>query len=306
MSLFYPMDGEHLAGFIFRKHIFSGNIIDREFSYGLTLQGEGSWRVLPFRNTDDYSFETYRQHTLLSLFRPLSDRHASSHRHFADYVSAHIKYCPVCFKDQISEFGFYWFRREWLIYETDVCLKHSCHLTLLKCVNCYHTNGLSSFFRGICTKCRGRLVLLDPVYTSSVPPMIAWANQILERDFPLFSRRLIMRLFHRVYESREGNICPSNSKLAHYLYEKCVTKYQRPELNVHSSEIMTGTHKYIDILKLLDSNEKFHLIPFLLFWKVMILEFEAFSSFTKYIESISKPEIDINDRGFPLRYLELI
>lgn len=198
MSVFSLMEGEHLGGFILRRQYFSGKIIDKKFMQDITVMGRGTWRLFPFIDEEYKNKEILKNHTLEDLFRPTSDLYRigsdpGSWNHFTfhtlDFVSTETAYCPLCFQEQIREYGFPWFRREWLTYRADICVKHCCKLSYMSCSECKYYNlkyELLALLQGKCIRCLNTVRFEEPVYVSKIPPMILWSNKILESNFPRF------------------------------------------------------------------------------------------------------------------------
>lgn len=316
MSIFCPMPNEHIGSFIFRKHIFSGKVTDLEFTNEITVQSSNGWRLFPHADVTDVDLENYNLHTLIDLFRPTSapsygkSRGITQHR--ADYKSIEGSYCPACFRDQISEFGFFWFRREWLIYGTDCCVNHGCKLLRFYCGNCQERLrigvGVQSLLRGRCVKCRTAMTIPNPTYVPEIPPMIAWANQLLKHPLPHLSQRLVSNLFYQCFKVAEQDSPVNNQQLARYIYSRCKIESNPGQIHTagHLSEIMNRGHEAKDVERFLSRGDIFVEVPYLMFWWMMVSTFKNFPSFMEHIASISIEKNYSIRRKNSFEYLDLL
>jgi len=295
MSVFSLMEGEHLGGFILRRQYFSGKIISNKFMQNITVMGRGAWRLFPFTSEEFKDPMILKNHTLEDLFRPTSklcffksyDTHSALHT--LDFVSTETGYCPLCVEEQIREYGFFWFRREWLTYKADSCVKHSCELSYMSCRKCNYglKFELLTILQGRCIRCQTTVKLEKPVFISKIPPMTLWSEKILKENFPRFSKRLLENLLRKAYELKTGNPPLNNKILSSYIHSLCTIRRPFFQHECHPSEVFNGMNKPESIEKFLNSDEKFCAAPFLMFWWFMIFGFEDFSNFNNYLNSVS-------------------
>lgn len=153
------MKEETLSSFAIRSLHVSGSLDIVQISKPLFEKGKSEWILFP--KTNEKLAKIYENalkmqslesvihnHTLAPIYNPVSSfkeyilknslknphpKHAAYRKHLGffnliEVVTASIKFCPLCFEEQVIEFGFTWFKREWQIHLMGACLKHGCRL----------------------------------------------------------------------------------------------------------------------------------------------------------------------------------
>ena len=198
MSFFSLMEDEHIGSFWLRQYMVKGNKIDREKLKTVMKVASDRWVLLPSLGKEYDTPEINRNHTLLNMLRPTSSPWEGSQiytfRHFQDYSSIGVRFCPLCFIEQISQSGFVWFKRQWLIFNSAHCLSHRCSLLTFKCNSCNKIpqihEGIESFLLGRCKMCKNPFLKLDPHIEQELPILTIWLNKVLNSNFPHFTRKL--------------------------------------------------------------------------------------------------------------------
>ena len=68
-----------------------------------------------------------------------------------------MKFCPVCFTEQLKSYGFNWLLRGWHLPLVTCCIKHKLNLVSYKCFcsseECSFSTFITGIFTGTCPKC---------------------------------------------------------------------------------------------------------------------------------------------------------
>lgn len=295
--MFHAANEEHLGSFLFRKRIVEGKKPDFDFRNDL-LVNDKSWRLVPRYIYDllEGDVKTYlERNTLSPLFRPTGSPfyHCEDERktkidpefvfrHHDDFRSINSGYCIHCFQEQVSIHGFAWFKREWLIYSSDICVKHNVYLSTAPCSACsssYSLFGLvKTVLEGACAKCASTNFYEEPKPAFKVSKFISWCMEILHDNLPYFSIRLKKQLFMEAF--RRSNETSNFHAELHYdlVMEKL---FQCSPL--HTSIIRRAVRdlERPEYLQIEDT-------PFLIFWHVMINAFSTYNEFKGYLHEITQ------------------
>lgn len=215
------MKEETLSSFAIRSLYISGIIDIDKICSRLFLRGRTEWKLFPSANAELLTIfsqvieqigvdNAITNHTLAPLYQPVSgvnlralersrltraydkDPGTSMPMSFssAEILSSNIKHCPMCFSEQVDEFGFPWFKREWQIHKMESCLVHGCLLfSRCGCGRKGNRSSLSiSMLRGYCTYCDARFSAPNASETDST--YAAWLRNMLDANLPTFSPKL--------------------------------------------------------------------------------------------------------------------
>lgn len=152
------MREETLSSFAVRSLYVSGAVNINLRSAPLFMASNRQWKLFPM--SDKELFKIYsgiletqnvksviQNHTLAPIYKLTAEglnQHIEKYLTTADHrykyseslnpfsikevVSTNMKFCPLCFKEQVIEFGFTWFKREWQLHVMNRCLQHGCQL----------------------------------------------------------------------------------------------------------------------------------------------------------------------------------
>lgn len=233
------MEEETISSFAVRSLLVSGKVEIDKICLRFLFSTNMAWRVFPVANVELSKIfkgildqqgvdNVFTNHTLLPLFRPVAalDVDHTYQNSFLRYghnkcwpeigkinslhsnecVVQPIKYCPACFTYQVKNFGFTWFKREWLIVRMGMCLEHGCQLLI---ASCPCRRGKSSFediisaFRGECTNCLADLWTIHEGNTDSA--FSSWLQKLLKVNLPAFSPALRAFLINQSYIKLGGD-----------------------------------------------------------------------------------------------------
>lgn len=303
--MFQLMPEEHLGSYLLRRHYFSGRILDPQFMRTITLQHSNRWMLFP---ANEYKFEAglspiIENNTLYNLFRPTSSLYLLNnnylYRNAIDYSSSQAIFCTACFEEQLVEHGHYWFKREWLIYKTKYCIKHKCYLSPLKCNRC-NTQfgiklGLISVLRRECNTCRGALDFTNPEKVADIPAIVIWSSALLNDGLPFFSKKLIIFLLYEAYRVTAGDTRPDESILSDHIMSLCYVFGRFGEKDIPECDIVNRWHTSFKIFVFLHEPDEFAVMPFLIFWRAMIVAFGQYESFKIFLQESSVEKIFYSD-----------
>lgn len=311
MSLYSLMEDEHIGSFWLRKYAIKGNPIDPKHLRPIITSR--SWRLFPWLGDEFRTREILQNHTLLNMVRPTSipyDTHVGAiTRHFSDYPSITARYCPLCFIEQVSDKGFVWFKRQWLIYNSAHCLVHRCFLLTFRCDQCGVTPqihaGIESFLTGRCNKCKSNCQKARPTLVEQIPPLTCWLNEVLKSNFPHFSFQLIRHLFHYSYTVLEKKVPAGREWIAWHIFKLYMehTYSQAPSELIKVPED-SGSYYHQEYAKrnVVWGSDK---IPLIMFWVAMIATFERYEEFVSFLNSVSVMKTDSWDRVDNIEFLDL-
>jgi len=233
------------------------------------------------------------QHTLLPLLRPTSSiklnyellRYCSGEERFlheiekGDTVSDFIRVCYDCFNDQIRNYGFSWFKREWAIHGLETCGIHNKKLSWYSCPNCFSGPDPGLSYEKIpivkCLSCghdntnRGS----EAAELSKYEDFIVAA---LTRKYPYFSANLKSFLLNEAIARSETTL--KDNPLQYVLTEKKRMRVSTCYNRYSVEGILQGQR---------DS------IVYELFWKIISSGFESFEEFDCFVtENSVYKEID--------------
>lgn len=193
MSLSNLMEEETIGSFIVRNMLSSGNVDIKKICSPLFNTRSNEWNVFPCANENFLSQskilfskksfkDIAKNHTLIPLFRLTgSHRIADIYEKYlmtymgpertktfrqdtvsiGEPLTSAIKYCTLCFEEQIHSNGFSWFKREWQIAEMNHCLKHKSKLSHPRCNICGNNTAairlIKSALYGECCYCSNKL-----------------------------------------------------------------------------------------------------------------------------------------------------
>ena len=301
MSLFSLMKDEHVGSFWFRNHAIKGSPLNHKNLRRVMTNSAKSWRLFPWMGSEYKSSDIFNNHTLLNMFRPTGIPNRAPwvgngdqkgmggfSNHFGDYRSILVRYCPICFIEQISDNGFVWFKRQWLIFNAAHCLVHKCSLQTFQCGNCGKTPhihaGIESFLIGCCIKCKQAFPKKHK-RVRKIPPLTLWLNYVLERNFPHFSGNLVNHLMYHSYWVLQKEQPKRAGWVANHVYH-LYKKYMREQV---ASSLIWVPDEYNAMFYLEYIIRQFRWqgsrVPLIMFWVAMMETFQNFEEFESFLES---------------------
>lgn len=222
-----PALEETLSSYIIRQLFVSGTIDIKRKTRCFFLSSESNhWKIFPWSTyesgkilqklSDRYSVDKIlNDHTLLPLYRAVNSHHFKrslarslrEHPHQEKILLAHtgeptaieIKFCTLCFQDQISKYGFTWFKREWKIHGMEKCQEHGCDIIKAYC-DCGNKNSLTlalSSLQGVCQKCGSNFWNVSN--RNEREPYAHWLSNLLKFDIHIIDIRLREFLIIKAY-----------------------------------------------------------------------------------------------------------
>ena len=316
MSLFIA-PGESINGFFIRKELFHcgaqlGNLIRK-----YVVPGNRKLRLIndEFLGADhehlNYFAEEKMSHILVSnsiipIFVPTSkpylpvafkSQYASglsempsigsyrNYLNYKDHLFSDIKYCPICFEEQMVEHGFTWFRVEWQFFHANVCLKHKVPLNEIYCKNCGVEKSLNraikSVLTGRCIACQNILWGENERDLLKKEPSIVqkWFFDLFNSNIPHLSPKLRKYLLLDAYIRSGGSASDDKYKIVNKLWD-LVKKMIPKDITVSKRMSLYGLYHILD-----EYNDGFS--P-LLFWLPLASVFLSFDIFKDYLQTITK------------------
>lgn len=303
MSFLNLMEDEHIGSFWFRQHAIRGNALNHKHLSRVMTYSARYWRLFPWMGSEYETHEVLHNHTLLNMFWPTGipigafwvgngDRKGMSSlsNHFGDYRSISVRYCQICFIEQISDKGFVWFKRQWLIFNSAHCVVHKCSLQTFRCDSCgkvpHIHAGIESFLIGRCSMCKQAFSRSKPKRVQKIPPLTLWLNYVLERNLPHFSHVLINRFMYHsysVYRQEEAEHPEWAAGHIYLLYKEYIKEQVSSSLIWVPDEYNAMYYRdYME--RTLRSGSK---VPLIMFWVAMMKTFQNFEEFESFLESES-------------------
>lgn len=311
------MKEETLSSFAIRLLHISGTIdISRVSAPLFALNGE--WKLFPLPNRElvkiyAAALETkskmsiIRNHTLAPIYRPVSlyldrflkDRLTEHSENVSlanassglfdktEVTTAPTRYCPLCFEEQINEFGFTWFKREWQIHRMGGCLEHGCRL-LSRC-DCgkkpVKINEIIALMQGRCTQCESNPWIPRPNDTEIT--FARWLTNFFKVNMKPFSDKLTWFLMWKSHVMLET--LDTVPKGTGYFFSHLYDPYN---INYDYKFGTKGTffpRTYSQSVTRLFNARSSTSISYTMLFHPLSLAFPRFKDFVNYVEEISYP-----------------
>jgi len=264
----FPALEETLSSFAVRNLMSSGLIESEQMAKCLFVRDlPNSWNLWPASSPAVQSIfrkkfgtrqfdKILRAHTLLPMYQPLGPDEITAsmeklllngrNRHMCrkdglktinigENLESTIRYCPLCFDEQVSQHGFNWFKRDWSIPEVRRCALHQCDLTIAYCPSCENQRPLSltiSAMQGYCEKCGNDIRKVT--YEHEDSGYATWLIDLLHYELPPLTvdvrKNLLGRAYRKILEIQ--------------VYERSLksemAKYFSEEYRINEAEIARG------------------------------------------------------------------
>lgn len=318
------MKEETLSSFLIRSLYVSGTLNLNRVAEPLFSKTSKEWFLFPLANREFVGVykklfenlsleEVIRNHTLAPIYKPtsryldyyLARRFMTVSSTFTvlavrgrgelfnkiEIISTMTKFCPLCFSEQVNEFGFTWFKREWQIHLMGECLKHGCSLLFICSCGKKPTkiNEIIALMQGRCEHCDSDPWVNKNTETRNEYPR--WLTNLLNADLKPFSfelrRFLILEAAARLQtqKPKDWDIPKFLGRLYEPFYEDDSRK-QRDKRNAWQ----TANRNYIDqIRKALTEPQK---IPFTILFHPLSLAFPMFDDFLSFLNEVSYSTIE--------------
>lgn len=344
MSAIKLMPNESIGGFVIRYLLLSGNANQKDISRFLFTKVTGQWKVFPYlaeKITKYFNYEFYEsdsghtlmESTLIPLYRItghwdfleiyqellLSKENHYAYNYFqeeaasaAETMTVDIKFCPECFKEQINNEGFAWFKRNWLIPGMSVCECHNCRLINATFENQSHyKNGLDLAVTLLQTDPNKYNV--ERLLPEDNNPYYAWVLNLLERRVPPFSPKLRIFLMQQTCMKLGADESWSSRRmadlLAHTYYSEGHPWHSSRDGKQNDLKDIIYKRCIQEALWWSGYGENFHpytyVVPFACLLYPLSWAFPDFEDFIKFLEKVSCKKTNYSLSGKPITILNL-
>lgn len=187
-----------------------------------------------------------------------------------------MKFCPVCFTEQLKSYGFNWLLRGWHLPLVTCCIKHKLNLVSYKCFcsseECSFSTFITGIFTGTCPKCFCATWEVEPEKPTRKQLSTArWMIGFVSLEPMYISQAQHKTLFHKV----NGLESAANVEI-----EKSV-KLLFPKYGAFGKDrIYKSLHKWSKAIYPIDPE---------VFYLAIIKTFDTPNSFRAYIQSTNEP-----------------
>ncbi|MFO1369075.1 MAG: hypothetical protein U1F46_08765 [Marinagarivorans sp.] len=165
--------------------------------------------------------------------------------------------------------------------------------------------GLISVLKRECNTCRDILDFANPEKVAEIPAFVIWSSALLKDGLPFFSRKLIIFLLREAYRITAGDEYPDESILSDHIFSLCYVFGRFGEKDIPQCDIVNRWHTSFKLFMFICGPDEFNVIPFLIFWRAMIVAFGQYDCFKVFLQGNSVEKHFYSEKGLKTTYFDL-